>query len=233
VRGPLPIPRSPQGRIPLAQAGSSGTGMNLGARIADLVFTTQLEMSSSIEFVREVRALAASFDRPNAPKVLPGITPIIGSTEAEARELAAELGSVMSERAGLEFLKQSFGVDLSAYDMDQPFPDVTEQLPQNASVGRPRLFIRTALEEGLTLRQMVQRIGLSIGHRPLIGTPDTVAQDMQDWFEAEAADGFIVLPADLPLGLSDFVDEVVPRLQDRGLFRTAYEGSTLQEHLNS
>lgn len=232
VQGPLSMPRPPQGRIPLAQAGSSGPGMRLGARVADMVFTTQLHKSESAQWVADMRKLATEFGRaPHAVKVLPGVTPIIGATEADARELAAEIGSVMSERAALEFLKGSFGVDLSGYELDAPFPDVRDQLPTNASVGRPLLFIRTALEEGLTLRQMAQRVGLSIGHRLLVGTADQVAADLADWFESDAADGFIVIPADLPLGLTDFVDGVVPRLQERGVYRTEYAGSKLAEHL--
>lgn len=235
VKGPLPIPRSPQGRLPLAQAGSSPTGMRLGARVADLVFTTQFEVGPAVEFADGMRDLAEEMGRArDAVKVLPGITPILGRTPQEARDLAGDLGSLISEKSTLEFMKQSFGgVDLSGYELDEPFPDILDQMPQHASVSRPQLFVKTALDEGLTLRQMIQRIGLSIGHRSLVGTPDQVADDLQTWFEAGAADGFIVIPADLPLGLEDFVDEVVPRLQDRGLFRKDYEGRTLREHLSS
>ncbi|MFE7244041.1 LLM class flavin-dependent oxidoreductase [Streptomyces sp. NPDC057580] len=235
VKGPLTLPRSPQGRIPLAQAGSSPTGMRLGARVADLVFTTQFELGEATKFAEEMRALTAAAGRhPGAVKVLPGITPVIGRTVAEARDLAGDLGALISERSTLEFMKQSFGgLDLSGYSLDEPFPDISDQLPQHASVSRPELFIRTAVQEGLTLRQMIQRIGLSIGHRSVVGTPDMIADEMQTWFEAGAADGFVVIPADLPLGLEEFVGEVVPRLQHRGLFRTAYEGETLKEHLAS
>ena len=233
VRGPLPIPRSPQGRLPLAQAGSSGTGMRLGARVADLVFTTQFDPAASRAFAQELRALVTAAGRaPDAVKVMPGVTPIIGRTPQEAQELARELGSLVSEEATLKFMTASFGgLDFYGYDLDAPFPDLRDQLPSSASVSRPELFIRTALEEGLTLRQMLQRIGLSIGHRSLVGTPDTIADDLQRWFEADAADGFIVIPADMPGGLEDFVEEVVPRLQSRGLFRTEYAGRTLREHL--
>lgn len=233
VTGPLTIPRSPQGRLPLAQAGSSGPGMALGARVADLVFTTQHDRGASLEFAESVRALAKESGRsPHDVHVLPGITPIIGRTMQEARELATELASYVTEESTLEFMKQSFGgLDLAQYDLDGPFPDILSQLPANAGVSRPALFIKMALEEGLTLRQMVQRVGLSIGHRSIVGTPDTIADEMADWFEAGAADGFIVLPADLPVGLDEFVEHVVPRLQDRGLLRTKYAGSTLREHL--
>lgn len=233
VKGPLTLPRSPQGRLPLAQAGSSPTGMKLGARVADLVFTTQHDLGSAKEFADSVRTLAVGAGRAASDvNVLPGITPIIGRTLAEARELATELASYVSEESTLEFMKQTFGgIDLSGYDLDEPFPNILDQLPAHAGVSRPALFIQMAVDEGLTLRQMVQRIGLSIGHRSLVGTPDTVADEMARWFEAGAADGFIILPADLPVGLDDFVEHVVPRLQDRGLLRKAYAGHTLREHL--
>ncbi|MGF0313458.1 NtaA/DmoA family FMN-dependent monooxygenase [Rhodococcus sp. IEGM1428] len=233
VKGPLTLPRSPQGQLPLAQAGSSATGMKLGARVADMVFTTQHDFEAAKEFADSMHALAVDAGRTSgAVKVLPGITPIVGKTEAEARELAREIGSFISEESTLGFLKQAFGgLDLTGYGLDEPFPDLRDQLPSHASVSRPELFIRTALQESLTVRQLAQRVGMSIGHRPLVGTPDSIADEMARWFEGGAADGFIVLPADLPVGLAEFVELVVPRLQHRGLLRKAYTGSTLAEHL--
>lgn len=233
VAGPLTIPRSPQGRLPLAQAGSSPTGMRLGARVADLVFTTQHELSEAREFADRMRSLVSAAGRTtDAVKILPGVTPIVGRTDAEARELAIELGSHIDDGTTLKFLNQSFGgIDLSRFDLDGPFPDLRESLPANASVSRPKLFTEIALREGLTVRQLAQRVGLSIGHRTLVGSPDTVADDLERWFRSGAADGFIVLPADLPIGLDEFVDDVVPRLQDRGLLRKKYAGDTLRSHL--
>lgn len=235
VRGPLTIPRSPQGRPLLAQAGSSPTGLKFAARFADMVFTTQFDLGASQALVSQVRELAVARGRAaNEVKVMPGLTPVIGRTKAEARELAHEIGSLINTEATLSFMQQAFGgLDLSGYDLDAAFPDIRGQLPPNAGVSRPKLFIETALAERLTLRQMIQRIGISTGHRSLVGTPDEVADDMARWFEEHGADGFNVMPADLPGGLRDFVDEVVPRLQDRGLFRTKYEGRTLREHLGS
>ncbi|MEV0043970.1 LLM class flavin-dependent oxidoreductase [Nocardia rhamnosiphila] len=234
VAGPLTIPRSPQGQIPLAQAGSSPTGMKLGARVADLVFTTQHDMSEALGFTNRMRELsAAAGRRSHAVKVLPGITPIIGETDAAARDLAIELGSLIDEQTTLRFLEQSFGdIDLNRYDLDEPFPDLRNSLPSNAGVSRPTLFTEIALRDGLTVRQLAQRIGLSIGHRTLIGSADTVADDMQKWFDSGAADGFIVLPADLPVGLEDFVNEVVPRLQRRGVLRKHYAGHSLRDHID-
>lgn len=234
VAGPLTIPRSPQGQIPLAQAGSSTAGTKLGARVADLIFTTQHDMTEASDFAESVRALATASGRPRtAVKILPGVTPIIGRTDSEAHELALELGSLIDERTTLKFLDQSFGgIDLSQFELDDPFPDLRNHLPRNASVSRPRLFTEIALRENLSVRQLAQRVGLSIGHRTVVGTADTVANDLQTWFESGAADGFIVLPATLPIGLDVFVDEVIPRLRDRGLFRGKYRGDTLRDHLD-
>ncbi|AYJ48293.1 LLM class flavin-dependent oxidoreductase [Rhodococcus sp. P1Y] len=234
VKGPLTVPRSPQGRIPLAQAGSSPVGVRLGARVADMVFTTQHDLDAARGFAEAMRTEAASFGRDsNAVRVLPGITPIVGRTEQDASELARELGSLISEESTLGFLQQSFGgLDLTKYDLDEKFPDIRAELPDHAGVSRPALFIGMALDEGLTVRELAQRVGISIGHRPLVGTPDSIADEMELWFTAGAADGFIVLPADLPVGLEEFVELVVPRLQDRGLLRTSYTGSTLREHLD-
>ncbi|MFG2960968.1 LLM class flavin-dependent oxidoreductase [Streptomyces sp. NPDC048291] len=234
VRGPLTVPRPPQGRPLLAQAGSSATGLDLAARFADMVFTTQYDPQAAQALVRNVRALAEVKGRsPFDVKILPGLTPVIGRTESEARELADELGSLISPEATLAFMRQAFGgIDLGRYDLDEPFPDLRDELPAHAGKSRPALLIGTALEEKLTIRQMIERVGLSIGHRCLVGTPDQVADDMAHWFETHAADGFNIIPADLPHGLRDFVEQVVPRLQDRGLFRKEYTGTTLREHLS-
>lgn len=236
VAGPLTTPpRSPQGHPVLVQAGSSPTGMRFAARFAEMAFTTQPDLDESQAFASALKDLAKRAGRdPDEIKVMPGLTPIVGRTEAEARELANELGQLISERAATRMMEQSFGgLDLTAYDLDEPFPEVRGDLPANSSISRAHLFTEMALREGLTLRQLIQRIGLSLGHRLLVGTADQVADDMARWFECGAADGFNILPADLPAGLSDFVELVVPRLQDRGLFRREYTASTLRGHLRS
>lgn len=235
VKGPLPIRRSPQGRPVIAQAGSSGPGMRLAAKWAEMTFTTQWELESSQEFVTQTRALTAEFGRaPGALKVLPGIMPFVGSTEEEAQSLAREFGGYLDIEGLSAFLSQHLGnIDLADLDPDAPLPDLRARLTENSSVSRPRLYIEVALREGLTLRQLAQRIALTLGHRPVIGTPEAIADDLEHWYRAGAADGFIVLPADLPQGLRDFAETVVPILQDRGLVRREYEGSTLREHLNS
>ncbi|WP_300267648.1 LLM class flavin-dependent oxidoreductase [Microbacterium sp.] len=234
VTGPLPLRRSPQGRPVIAQAGSSGPGMNLSAAWAEMTFTTQWDIESSREFVTRTRELSAQHGRePGSLKALPGIMPFVGSTEEEAQALAREFGSFVDVEGLSAFLTHHLGnLDLSDLDPDAPLPDLRPRLPENASVSRPRLYIETALREQLTLRQLAQRIALTLGHRPVIGTPEAIADDLEQWFTAGAADGFIVLPADLPQGLCDFGEQVVPILQQRGLFRREYTGSTLREHLS-
>ena len=233
VAGPLPLRRSPQGRPVIAQAGSSGPGMNLGAAWAELTFTTQWDIESGRAFVQQTRELTAQHGRaPGALKVLPGIMPFVGSTEAEARALVREFGGYIDVDNLAALLTHHLGnLDVSDLDPDQPLPDLRSRLGANASVSRPRLYIETALREGLSLRELAQRISLSLGHRAVVGTPEAIADDLQRWFEADAADGFIVLPADLPQGLRDFGEQVVPILQERGLFRREYAGTTLREHL--
>lgn len=233
VEGPMPIRRSPQGRLALSQAGSSGPGMQLGAKWADLTFTTQHDIESGKAFVDEVRTMCAEFDRePAALKVLPGIMPIIGATSEEASARAKEFASFINVGQLDAFLTHHFGgLDLSGLDPDAPFPDIRDQLPANASVSRPRLFTETALAEGLTLRELAQRVAMGLGHRVVVGTAEEVADDLTAWFNEGAADGFIVLAADLPDGLRDFAEQVVPILQQRGLFRSEYTGLTLREHL--
>jgi FMN-dependent oxidoreductase (nitrilotriacetate monooxygenase family) len=235
VRGPLTIPRSPQGWPALVQAGSSPTGMDLAARHADMIFTTQFDLGDARAFAARIRELVDGHGRdPGAVAVMPGITPILGRTEKEARDLARELGDLVRPEATLAFMQQMFGgIDFTVYDLDAPFPDVRELLPAHAGISRPALFMRMAAEENLTLRQVAQRIGLSTGHRSLVGTPDQLADDLEHWFEEGAADGFNLMPADFPEGFAEFVEHVVPRLQDRGLFRKEYTGSTLREHLGA
>lgn len=236
VAGPLTTPTSsPQGHPVLVQAGSSPTGIRFAAKFAEMAFTTQPDLDESRAFRDEVRLRAEEVGRdPFEIAVMPGLTPVVGRTEAEAQDLANDLGRLMSENAALRMLAQSFGgIDLTVYELDEPFPDVREQLPANSSISRAHLFTEMALRETLTVRQLAQRLGLSLGHRLLVGTADQVADDMQLWFETGAADGFNILPAELPAGLKDFVELVVPRLQDRGLFRKEYTGTTLRGHLRS
>jgi alkanesulfonate monooxygenase len=230
VAGPLNVPRSPQGWPVITQAGSSLEGMALGAETSDVIFTAQLELEDAVQFAADVRRRALGFGRNiNSIKIMPGIVPFVGRTRQEAMEKRAALDVLIGPELGLSVLSALIGnVDLSGYDLDGPLPDLT---PSNTSQSRQALFIAAAKRDGLTIRQLYQRACCANGHRVVTGTAHDIADDLTAWFEAGAADGFVLIPASLPGGLEDFVNQVVPELQRRGLFRTAYDGVTLRENL--
>jgi FMN-dependent oxidoreductase (nitrilotriacetate monooxygenase family) len=234
VRGPLNVPRPPQGRPVLAQAGSSPAGIRLAARHADLVFTTQLDQSSSIQFMGSLsQALAREGREPNSIVVLPGVMPIVGKTREAARELVHELAALTTIEEGMPLLQHIFGdLDLSVYDFDAPFPDILPLLPPNAGRSRAEVFVAAAEAEQLTLREVTQRIASTSGHRMIAGTADDIAKDLESWFATGAADGFNLLPPYLPDSFNDFVENVIPRLQDRGIFQREYQGDTLRANLS-
>lgn len=231
VRGPLNVPRSPQGRPVLVQAGQSQDGRDLAASIAEAIFTAHQHLGTAQEFSRDVKSRAAKFGRnPDHVLVMPGLAPYVGKTEEEARAKYERLNSLIAEEDGLMFLSQILGssVDLRKYDLDGPLPPITIN---EGTKSRQELLIRTAKENNFSIRQLYQWIATGRGHLTVIGTPEKIADVMQEWFEKGGADGFNILPAWVPGGLDDFVELVTPELQRRGLFRTEYEGSTLRENL--
>jgi len=230
VRGPLNIPRTPQGYPVLIQAGSSEPGKALAARTADVVFTAQQTLANAQAFYADVKGrLAAYGRRPDQLKVMPGISPVIGRTQAEAEDKYQELQDLVEPRVGLGLLAgMAGGFDLSGYDLDGPLPE----LPlSNSMQSRQALFIDLARRENLTIRQLYLKIAGARGHHTVIGTAKTVADTLEQWFVEQGADGFNIMPPFLPEGLDDFVESVVPLLQQRGLFRQEYSGTTLREHL--
>jgi N-acetyl-S-(2-succino)cysteine monooxygenase len=234
IAGPLNLPRSPQGQPVLAQAGSSEDGRRFAASRAELVFTAQQTLEDSVAFTRDMKARAVAAGRdPEKLKVLPGVCPFIGSTEAEARAAVSDLGELMDVEMGRVQLQQQLGgVELSELELDEPIP--AEVLPDAGQVqgrqSRYVLFKRLATEEKLTLRQLIDMEVASTGHWLTVGTPEQVAARLADRFEAGGCDGYVVMPPYLPEGLELFVDHVVPLLQTRGLYRREYNGSTLREH---
>lgn len=234
VRGPLDIPRSPQGNPVLVQAGSSDEGRGFAARYAEAIFTAQQELSEAQDFYADVKRRALVFGRdPDGIKILPGLSPILGSTEAEARALEEELDDLTLPVVGLKHLSQRFdGFDFSAFPLDERIP--IEAFPRPETVqgaqSRSQVILNIVEREKPTLRQLLRRLAGGRGHKVLAGTPDVVADHIQLWVEQRAADGFNIMPAFMPGGLSAFVDEVVPILQARGLFRRDYTGRTLREH---
>ena len=229
VRGPLNVSRSPQGRPVVAQAGSSGVGMDLAARTADMVFTAQATIPEGQAFCRTMAELAVRHGRaPDHIRIFPGLMPIVGRTEQEARDKYEQLRALVDDTTGLRGVARlAGGLDLSAYDPDGPLPELP---PSNAARARQEMIIRMG-QRGMTIREIGRVLGMSQAHRVLYGTPQSMADDMQEWLEAGACDGFNLLFAHYPTPLEEFVDLVVPELQRRGIFRTEYEGATLRENL--
>ncbi|WP_328387705.1 LLM class flavin-dependent oxidoreductase [Nocardia sp. NBC_00416] len=231
VRGPLNVPRSAQGRPLLVQAGSSADGKDFAGRYAEAVFTAQRSVPEGQEFYREVKARAAGHGRsPDEVKILPGIVPFIADTEDAAKRLEQEFTDLISPEYSLRQLSQMLGLDLTGHSLDAPLPPLPpiEQIQGNKS--RYQLVKDLAAQESLTVGRLIALLGGGRGHRTLAGTPEQIADDLQTWFEAGAADGFNVMAPYLPGGLTDFVDQVVPILQARGLFRTEYTETTLRGH---
>ena len=230
VRGPLNLPRCPQGRPVIAQAGSSEPGRALASRIADMIFTAQSVLSEGQAFYREIKDRAAAHGRnPDHVKVMPGFMPIVGRTDVEAQERYGLLQELIDDAIALRLLARLTGdLDIHAYPLDGPLPDLP---PSNAARARQEHLVAKARRENLSVRQVARYLGTSLGHQMVVGSPATIADTMQEWLEAGAADGFTLLSPFYPRPLDEFVELVVPELQRRGIYRTAYEGRTLRENL--
>lgn len=232
VTGPLNISRPVQGHPVVIQAGSSEAGKELAARTAEVIFTAWQTIEEAQAFYADVKGRMAKYGRsPEELKIMPGVFPVIGRTEEEAEENKALLEELIPEEAGISLLSGMISVDLSGYPVDGPLPDLPELNQINGGKSRFQLLKDLADREGLTIRKLYQRIAGARGHREIKGTPEQIADHMQEWFENGAADGFNVMPPYLPGGLDDFVDLVIPVLQQRGLFRKQYTGNTLRENL--
>ncbi len=232
VRGPLNISRSPQGRPVYVQAGSSEDGRSFAAQFAEAIFTAHQTLQSAQEFYSDIKARAAALGRrPDHLRILPGISPFLGSTEAEAKRLEEEIDDLIQPAASLDQLKRMIGVDLSGYDLDGPVPrHIIDTNGPKGLASRFQLVVDIVDRENPTIRQLIRRLAGARGHRVVVGTPEHVANEIQGWFEQGAADGFNVMPPYLTGGFDHFVDEVVPILRKRGLFRQDYSGATLRDH---
>jgi FMN-dependent oxidoreductase (nitrilotriacetate monooxygenase family) len=230
VEGPLNAPRSPQGHPLLVQAGSSTAGKALAARYAEAVFTAQQTLADGQAFYADLKGQteAAGRDRESI-KILPGVVPILGGTEAEARARAQQFDDLIVPAYGLAQLAETLAVPVERFDLDAPLPaEIPDGEPDSPS--RPALIVALARRERLTVRELIGRLGGGRGHWTLTGTPEQVADELQRWFERGAADGFNVMGAALPSDLEDFIEQVVPILRARGLFRKDYDGTTLRDH---
>ncbi|GEO25306.1 LLM class flavin-dependent oxidoreductase [Alicyclobacillus acidoterrestris] len=231
VRGPLNIPRSPQGRPLLVQAGSSEDGKEFAARYAEAVFTAQQSFADAKAFYTDLKARVRRAERdPEGVKVLPGVCTVIGATESEAREKEEALHALTTPEHSLHQLSNRVGYDLSGCSLDEPLPDFVNPQHVEGHRSRTQLIVDMARSERLTIRQLLLRLAGGRGHKTIAGTPTQIADYMEAWFVEGAADGFNVMPQLMAGGLEDFVEYVVPELQRRGLFRTEYTGTTLRAH---
>ncbi|MDI4238300.1 LLM class flavin-dependent oxidoreductase [Bradyrhizobium sp. Arg237L] len=229
VRGPLSMPRSPQGQPIIIQAGGSPAGRALAARTADVVFAAVQDFDAAKLSYRDLKSQLASFGRdPASLKVLPGVMPIIGRSKSEALATLDRLQSFLTPTNALHLVSIRLGHDISQYSLDGPVPD----LPFTAGTqGFAKGLLEKARQENMTLRDLYNLTAAARGHWVLCGTATEVADTLEQWFVEEAADGFNILPPFFPDAFDDFVQQVVPELQRRGLFRQSYGGNTLRSHL--
>ncbi len=230
VKGPLNIPRSPQGHPVIVQSGSSEAGKELAAETGEVIFTAQQTLGDAQTFYAEVKERAIKYHRSRDDlKIINGIFPFVGRTFQEAQEKFEHLQSLIDPLVGISLLSGLLAnADLSSCQLDAPLPIIAET---NAGKSRQQLLIDLAQQENLTIRDLYLRVAGARGHRQIIGTSESVADELQEWFEKEAADGFMIIPPYLPDTLDDFIDLLIPELQKRKLFRTDYEGHTLRENL--
>jgi FMN-dependent oxidoreductase (nitrilotriacetate monooxygenase family) len=232
VAGALNVPRSPQGHPLLVQAGSSENGKDFAARYAEAVFTAHQTLTDAQAFYIDLKRRALRHGRdPDTVKILPGIVPILGGTEAEALALEAELDRLIRPEYGLAQLAELLNISAERLHLDSELPgDLPAEDEIEGAKSRRTLVVTLARRERLTVRELIGRLGGGRGHLTFAGTPEQVADAIADWYHRGAADGFNIMPPVLPSGLASFVDHVVPILVRRGLFRTEYEGRTLRDN---
>lgn len=229
VRGPLNVPRTPQGQPVVCVAADSEDGRELAARTGELMFNAQLNIDNARAFYRDVKGRMAKYGRqPEELSIVLGCTFIAGRTDEEAKEKYAFLESLIDVEIGMQYLNYLALRDLSGYPLDEPLPAI---LKQDRSRSRLNIVVDAAERDGLTLRQTAIRYADSFGHLRMMGSGKTIADQIQAWYEAEAADGFVIRMAYAPESLTDFNTLVLPELQKRGLFRTDYTGRTFRENL--
>ena len=227
VDGPLNVPRPPQGYPVLIQAGASSRGKDFAAKWSDVIFVTHYSMESAVAFSQEMKARAKALGRdPDSLKILPGVTPLIGENEQVAAGKRAELDKLIEAEAGLSTLSYHLDVDLGQYPLDEPLPHL--KVP---GVTGHYNEMREAGDKGALSLREVGRMYANRYEGEFVGTADGVTDKMQEWFESGACDGFMVCAPWQPGGFEDFVRLVVPKLQERGLFRKDYTGTTLRDHL--
>lgn len=229
VKGPINMMRCPQGHPVIIQAGGSPSGLELAARTADVVFSVVQELESAKRAYADLKGRMAKYGRaPDQLAVLPGVMPIVGRTEAEAKAKLDKLQSFLTPTNALVLVSGRIGYDVTGYDLDAPVP-----APPPGETGSQtfhKVLAEAARNQQMTLRDLYNLTAAARGHWVLCGTPARIADTLEEWFVGGAADGYNILPPYFPGGFADFVDLVVPELQRRGLFRRDYEGKTLRDH---
>jgi alkanesulfonate monooxygenase len=229
VRGPVMIQRSPQGRPVIVHAGQSEAGRALAAQCAEVVFSVEQNLEKARAFYADLKARAARCGRsPDSILIMPGVQAVVGSSKAEAEDKYEKIQSLIHPELGVAMLEDMVGMKLSSYPLDGPLPEVPVT---NSQQGRQKVVVEMARRDNLTIRQLYKRVAGQRAHRTVCGTASEIADSLEHWYKSGAADGFNILSVTYPDGLIDFVDGVIPELQRRGLFRTAYEGKTLRENL--
>ncbi|KAB1644486.1 MULTISPECIES: NtaA/DmoA family FMN-dependent monooxygenase [unclassified Pseudoclavibacter] len=238
VVGRLDLPHSPQRHPVLFQAGGSAQGRDLAARFADGVFAVELTKQGAIDHRAYVRDRAAAYGRnPDSVNIVPGLSLVIGSTQAEAERLYDELESLVPDSYTIGSLNAILEADVSSLPLDEPIPDDVLHRPVDesahvASAGYRETFLDWIRDNNDSLRGVLRKFG-GYGARIIVGTPEQIADDIEDWYRAGAADGFNLMIDRFPAGLEKFVDEVVPLLQRKGIFKREYHAQTLRERLGA
>jgi FMN-dependent oxidoreductase (nitrilotriacetate monooxygenase family) len=232
VAGPLNVQRPPQGHPVLVQAGSSEDGKTFAAHHAEAIFTAHQTFVRAADFYADIKTRTRAAGRdPDRVLVLPGIVPFLGSTEAEARRLADEFDALRIPEFGLRSLASVFETEPAVFALDEPLPDFLLRRPTlQGAQSRADLIAELAVRERLTVREILSRLGGGRGHFTFVGTAEQAVDTMIAWFEGKAADGFNIMAPGLPSQLETFIEQVLPILRRRGLFRQNYWGTTLREH---
>jgi FMN-dependent oxidoreductase (nitrilotriacetate monooxygenase family) len=230
VEGPLNAPRSPQGRPVIVQAGASEEGRELAAKSADVIFAAHQNIGMAQDFYTDVKGRLAKYGRlPDDLKIMPGLSVTVAETMEEAQAKADELQELIHPDHGLAYLSRRLGHDVTGMDPDKPIPDDVGAVDDVGT--RSGQMLDMARSKNWTLRQLYQHFAATRGHMVMVGTPTSVADEMQEWFENGACDGFNLIPPSFPTEFEAFVDMVIPELQRRGIYRKKYEGSTLRDLL--
>lgn len=231
VDGPLTVPRPPQGHPVLFQAGASEQGRELAARRAEAIYAVAYDLPAAQAYYRDIKQRVRALGRTDPVPIMPGLVTYVASTDAEARRKQQALDELLPAPDALRQLSLYVGQDCSGWSLDEPVPRLPPLDAFTGPKGRYATVLRIIEQERPTVRQLLGRLAAGGGHCTLVGTPGKIADEIERWWRNDGADGFNLMPPALPSGIADFIDHVIPELQARGLFRKAYQGRTLRDHL--